>query len=403
MTAEHHAHSYFVARLNTHTCLVYLEAFIDCSDNTKAERLEYIIDQTKNYKHVIASLTWENRKIVTWLPWLQALQAEVSCSLIFDSVYEDCLKDLPNANFFNFFLLRTNFELTKLKSSIRNQQWNPNTNRFLFLTGKPANLNRAFLLKKLIDAGLKDYCTWSLFVDEKSRSKVQKVLSLSDHEFQKFLDNYTRSPDKIKLSESEHYGGCPYDYTMFTNTSFRIISETQFVDRNAWITEKTWITIANHHPFILAGNIHSLKKLKSKGFKTFENYLTISNYDEIEDPLKRIDAMVINARDWLQTISKDSQAIGNDIVNNSQVYDQLVKKDMMTIEKICNDCDVILDELYQAGYFSDVVDIKWLLFYNNVKDQSWPYCLSARHLDQLPLPIRQELIDVFGFNPNDFL
>lgn len=403
MTLSEHRH--FVSHLNKHTCLINLEAFIHCEDTLKSDRFEYILNQIKNYKNVIASLTWENREPNTWLPWLQKLKTHVSCVEIFDCVYEDCLQNLPDAKFIDFCLIRDNFELTTLKSAQCNQQWKADTNRFLFLTGKPNKLNRVFLLKKLLDAGLENYCIWSLFIDEESRPAVQQSLSLDDHEFNKFLDLYTGSPDNTKSSPSVsgHYVGYPYDVSMFQNTSFRIISESEFNTSRTFFTEKTWITIANHHPFIMAGNVKTLEKLKSKGFKTFENYLSISNYDEIENPLERIDAIVINTRDWLQTIKKDHRSIRTDILHNRQVYDQLLQKNMMIISDIFDKYGVTLEELYQAGYFSDMIDKKWLLFYNNVKDQSWPNCLSAKYFEQLPLPIKQELIDVFRFNQNDFL
>ena len=300
-------------------------------------------------------------------------------------------------------MLQTNFELTQLKSSERNTQWNPDTNRFLFLTGKPARLNRAFLLKKIMDAGLKNHCVWSLCVSQKSRYEVQKILDLDDGKFQEFLDLYSVSPDGVKPSESEYYRPFPYDHGLYKNTSFRIIAETQFNDTRAWVTEKTWITVANHHPFIMAGNVHTLEKLKSKGLKTFENYLSICDYDSIQSPLQRIDSIVINARDWLQTIKSKVKSIESDILHNCQVYDQLIQKNMMIILEICNNHKISLETLCQSGYFSDLVDRQWLLFYNSVKDQSWPCCFSARHLDRLPLSIRQELIDVFGFNLNNFL
>ena len=77
----------FVIKLNKDTCLVRLEVFIDCDDEEKTNSLDYILDQTKLYDNVIASLTWENREPTTWLPWVKALREHNSCTLIFDSVY----------------------------------------------------------------------------------------------------------------------------------------------------------------------------------------------------------------------------------------------------------------------------------------------------------------------------
>ena len=392
---------HFVAQLNKDTCIVFLEAFIDCSDDIKLERFNYIVNQAKTYKNVIASLTWENREISSWLPWKCALEEQISFTLMLDSVYKEHQENFPRAKFIDYFLLRTNFELTILKSSEVNRQWNPRTDNFLFLTGKPLELNRAFLLKKLMDAGLKDHCVWSLFVDDKNHQTVQEILSLDSTKFAEFLDLYSSSSDNIKPSESCHYGGFPYDHQMYENTSFRIISETQFNKHGPWITEKTWTTIANHHPFIMAGNPETLKKLKSAGFRTFENYLVIPDYDDIIDPMQRVDAIVINASNWLKTLIKDSESINTDVLYNIQMYNCLVQKNIATLSEILDNYKIDLEMLYQSGFFSDMVDKQWILFYNSVKDQSWPTCFTARFFHQLPLYIRKELMDVFGFNPTN--
>lgn len=394
----------YVFRLSNEVCLVYLEAFIDCDPDDKWNNLYKILEMTKSYKTILASLTREPRDPDSWLPWVQFFLTKRQATLIFDSVFDryESVKQIPNAYFIDFFLLRTNFEISTLKTSPINRQWNHHTNRFLFLTGKPNGLHRAFLLQQLMRAGLKQNCVWSLSIDDASYDRVRKTLGLDEEEMHQFVQEFTSSPDKIKRVKSDHYGGFPYDCSLYENTSFRLISESEFVQqKRPWLTEKTWTTIANHHPFIMAGNVGTLEHLSSMGFKTFEKYLTIENYDTIQDPRQRIDAIVTNTKNWLQTMAKDCMLINSDVEFNVKIYHQLVQKNNSILLKICNDLNVDVQALYQTGYFSDISDRNWLLFYYNVKDDSWPYCLSERNFPDLPLSVREELVNTFGFHPQN--
>lgn len=70
-----------------------------------------------------------------------------------------------------------------------------------------------------------------------------------------------------------------------------LVTETVYWQRKTHLTEKIFKPIALRMPFILTGCAHNLKYLRSYGFKTFSDYWDES-YDDIEDPIERLKAIV---------------------------------------------------------------------------------------------------------------
>jgi hypothetical protein len=65
-------------------------------------------------------------------------------------------------------------------------------------------------------------------------------------------------------------------------------TETVYSGRRSHLTEKTFKAIALEMPFVLVAPAHSLRYLRSYGFRTFAPYIDES-YDAIEDPVERIE------------------------------------------------------------------------------------------------------------------
>jgi hypothetical protein len=144
----------------------------------------------------------------------------------------------------------------------------------------------------------------------------------------------------------------------------------------------------------------TLNKLDSLGFRTFVEYLKIPNYSDIQNPYDRLDAIIINAKYWLTTIKHDKIAIEQDVKHNYYQLCQLINKDLTNLTIICDSVDITIESLMQLGFLSDIVDMPWILFYNSVKDDSWPICLNENSFHHLPVSIKQELVEIFGFCPN---
>jgi len=79
----------------------------------------------------------------------------------------------------------------------------------------------------------------------------------------------------------------PEKNNLFNRSLISVITETNYLTKNIFHTEKTFKAVANKHPFIVVGPVQTLTSLKKMGYKTFSDYFDES-YDEEEHPGKRI-------------------------------------------------------------------------------------------------------------------
>lgn len=77
----------------------------------------------------------------------------------------------------------------------------------------------------------------------------------------------------------------------YNNSLFSIVAETYFYSNTIHLTEKTFKPIINHHPFIMVSAPHTLKIIRSFGFKTFGDIID-ERYDDIEDHDERFNYIV---------------------------------------------------------------------------------------------------------------
>ena len=119
-----------------------------------------------------------------------------------------------------------------------------------------------------------------------------------------------------------------------------IVSDTIFDYPKKFITEKIFQAISYNRPFIYIGPSGTLKFLRSKGFKTFDNIFD-ENYDLIEDPNQRLEAIMNLVKkistypisDIKQMITKSTDTIlhnHNNIVSlrkhlKTQVKDSIIR------------------------------------------------------------------------------
>lgn len=296
---------------------------------------------------VILSYVWEiytkpiklHNEIGGLISSIQNKYPKVKIIVIFNSWYKDDIQEelLQPAKivYIDYFLYRSYVKIVLEKKSKISNNWNNLATKFLFLTGKPEKINRIRLLYKLIKTKLlPDKCIWSLFYS-KTTNVAPFLPELTNTEIHNLLISYNNNPDdqRILATKNNNYqiyidnGGMTYDAELFSSTKFRVISESRFDDlKNPWITEKTWITILNSQPFIMAGSANTLTKLKRMGFKTFDEYLKIPNYDSIIDSEERLDAIVENTVYWSDHINKFSNEIQEDITHNLNNYYRLVEK-----------------------------------------------------------------------------
>lgn len=320
--------------------------------------VDYILKEAKNNKNsiktdkdnflLITTLLWEPHLLNDFNLYKKLFESftrkKIKTVLIINSYYKEM--DLSNLKteiyYIDYFLWRTYDKIINQKKCKFSSFWNKDATKFLFLTGKPHYKNRIRLLYKIIKKDLIKKCIWSFFIKEETQYKCRQVLSdISDNEFNEMF-KYYNNPDQANIMfqltrQNLHYGGIPYDSNMYQNSLFRIIAETTLDVKiySPWLTEKTFITILNNIPFIMAGSDPgSLNKLKKIGFKTFENFLPVTDYDNIENDEERLEAIITNTDFWINHM-KNKEEIQEDINNNYNRLIELAQENKVMLEDIC--------------------------------------------------------------------
>jgi hypothetical protein len=225
-----------------------------------------------------------------------------------------------------------------------NASWNPLADQALFLMGKAEKIHRVGLLAKLYERKLLDRVKWSFRPNDSVKAMCKEILwNYSDYNFNKFLAKCVRDLDPIKttinIDSTFHYLGFPYDVKMYENTCLSIISETEFHRLPAgyeWITEKTWRAIANRHPFVIASSPGTLARLKSYGFRTFENYMLDPDYDQISDESARLEAIATNVGYFMNTYRDHIDSITADVEHNFQLFNRLAREEILKLQSFLN-------------------------------------------------------------------
>lgn len=117
--------------------------------------------------------------------------------------------------------------------------------------------------------------------------------------------NYNSTSLKVLNNHAEFFKNQNYQDSIITSgtnqdrfnlpevqTAFLYVSvETVFEYPYPYLTEKTFRAILHKRPFVIAGAPGSIEQLHKLGFKTFNEFWDES-YDDIDDPNKRIQAIV---------------------------------------------------------------------------------------------------------------
>jgi hypothetical protein len=111
--------------------------------------------------------------------------------------------------------------------------------------------------------------------------------------------------------------------------SFNIVSETVFNYPYPRYTEKTIQSLLSKRPFIMIGPCENMKHLRDRGFETFHTIIDES-YDKIEDPNKRLEAVM----QLVLELNKKSQQELNAMVYD--VKDVLMQNYSLMLEKMRN-------------------------------------------------------------------
>lgn len=112
-----------------------------------------------------------------------------------------------------------------------------------------------------------------------------------------------------------------------------LVTETCFWEHKDHLTEKIFKPIVSRMPFIIVGTAHSLKYLRSYGFKTFNTWIDES-YDDIEDPIARLEAI-------------------------GKIMSNICSYSLTELESILNEMNDVLEFNYNHFYSNNFLDGCW--------------------------------------------
>jgi hypothetical protein len=146
---------------------------------------------------------------------------------------------------------------------------------------------RLRFMDRVICTQLLKHCKTSMnFVDQVHYSQhkfANPKLAVHRLDFEHHLEK-----NNVPSSASADY--CSLDYQ---NCAIEIVLETLFDDNRIYLTEKVLRPIACRQPFMVLAPQHTLKFLRSRGFRTFE-HLWDESYDDLADPVARMEAVLHN-------------------------------------------------------------------------------------------------------------
>jgi hypothetical protein len=244
--------------------------------------------------------------------------------------------------------------------------WNFNADQFLFLGGIPSRANRIRLLSKFYQTGMLSKCQWSFFKPFTDNDKDicrSLMWDYSDSQYYDFIDICERSIDNL-YNDAQEYSRLNgqdlirkkiyqktwlkdpswIDPTVFNTTKFSIISEGNAyppATSYKFLTEKTWRTVVNRHPFIIAGHPDQIAYANQRGLVTFENHM-LSNFYNDEEEL-RFDSIVDNAKHWLMNL--DPIKVNDEVEKNYRRFFEIAQEQDLWFDRLIKNYQIESNEI----------------------------------------------------------
>jgi hypothetical protein len=114
-----------------------------------------------------------------------------------------------------------------------------------------------------------------------------------------------------------------------------------------FLTEKTWRTILNKHPFIFAGDPLQFRYLEKQGIKSFRQYIINPNYPYIADENERLNSVVVGTASLLASIRINKEQIKEDLEHNYRLFFKKVEQNNRLLDTLQNDYSISLDEIHK--------------------------------------------------------
>jgi hypothetical protein len=312
------------------------------------------------------------------------------------------------------------------KRNIRNSSWNWHIEKGYFPTGMLDRHNRVGFLKRLYDSDLLGDIIWTFPSADKQKSHVLYYFYQNFGQipvnFEEFFDYCTKNAfvDNNTLQEDPTviFRAVIFPVGQYQLSNFTILSETP----DGSITEKTWMTILNHHPFIMLPTSRFLfDELTELGFKTFNNYLPCPEYATVDDLETRWEQTIENIRVFPKILQDRREEISADIEHN---YNLCINLRAQTVERLKAISPKIFDipeslersihsvDVLGADLFKRYQEREKILIeedynkiftekYNAIKAEHWPEIYNKTDFHSLPNEIKRECKEVFNFSWSD--
>lgn len=383
-------------------------AIVERTIEAQLQKLSFLPLESRNNTLVLGWIVWENTN-------LSSTDATSILLLIKDKInklgakfhliaginYKSQLSDIQcDVTFINFFALRTHLACAQQQV---NTSWKFKNKKILFLMGKAYRTHRIGLLYQMYKHGLlnEERSTWSCQKLDFDLSREFLPRTLTDDDVKKFLNVCYREADSasivIRDNGITHYGGFPFDENLYKTTNVSLISETLF-SGPAFVTEKTYRAIVNHHPFVVASACGQNNELQQQGFFTFDEFMTHPQYNSSTKRVQSLDEIIENIKNF-DPVGPDIERINTMIEHNAVQFDQLVRGESVKLQNML--------EFYGASQsWKDILPwqdsshyfLTWQFYYQTVKGPSWPHCESVEDCNKLPQQIQDELRNVFKVN-----
>ena len=187
--------------------------------------------------------------------------------------------------------------------------------KFFFASTKDF-LSRKYILQALINNGFKDQgylaykCITQCYTNEPYDTVNLKLIQDAGASIDHLLPI-------IGFDESVEYTDISKE--LITDSYLSIVTET-FFEGPLYFSEKIFNSMLYNHVFVYLGPPHSLKYLRSLGFKTW-GHIIDESYDSIENPAERLYAVTQSLTDFLSKSLDEIKQIyieNLDIINHNR-------------------------------------------------------------------------------------
>lgn len=149
-----------------------------------------------------------------------------------------------------------------------------------------ARLHRDFIYNNVVTAGIDklSILTYYKFTNVELSKNINFILEPET----KLINPITHSIGKVRYHNSEMSISTIVPISIYNQTAYSIVAETNFANDYSFYTEKIVKPILAERLFIVFSGQHYLRNLRSLGFKTFDGIID-ETYDTIEDSTTRFE------------------------------------------------------------------------------------------------------------------